>query len=277
MIVLQAEARAALGLHPSITVPETAKLMLAMQSAQAAVNKFLKYDPEQRVGPAEFYPRNETLGDVDYNGRWESNLARTKLVFEEGRGLNRHLQLARLPIRAVTSLKVDTSAKFGQQSGDFGSGSAWTQGVEYSIEWDEVDVCRSGCLVAAGAWPTEMGTVLVTYRAGYSPEEFAGPASASAVASDGTITTAGVDASPIKAAMIYTIMAKFHTLSSWSKSSLTGLLVPGPKSSERLGDYNYAIASGSSAAMIAGMGTEIPPEASQLLEDFQHMGLISLG
>ena len=277
MIVLQAEARAALGLHPSITVPETAKLMLAMQSAQAAVYKFLKYDPEQRVGPAEYYPRNETLGDLDYSGRWDSNLARTKLVFETGRGLNRHLQLARIPIRAVSSLKVDTSAKFGQQSGDFGSGSDWTQGVEYAVEWDESGVCRSGMLVASGAWPTENGTVLVTYRAGYSPEEFAGPASASAVASDGTITTAGVDASPIKAAMIYTIMAKYHTLAAWSKSSLTGLLVPGPKSSENLGDYSYSLASGASAAAITGMGMEIPPEASQLLEDFQHYGLMSLG
>lgn len=277
MIINEAELRAALGLMPTMSDTEMARLMLAMVGGHAAIKKFLKYDPEQRVGNAELYPRNDTLGDGDLEGEWDINPTHTRAVFEARRGFHKYLQLARIPIRAISDLRVDPSAKFGQQSGDFASSTQWSQGTEYAVEWDEEGVCRSGCLIATGAWPSSPGTVRVTYRAGYSPLEFAGAATSDETDGAGIMTKAGVDASPIKAGTLIACMAKYHTLASWSKSQLTGVLTPGPKASERMGDYSYTLADGARAALITGMGLELPPEAAQYLEEFRHYGLIALG
>lgn len=278
MIISEAEARAALGLMPTISDTEMARLMLAMQSAHAAVRKHLKYDPEQRTGIAEFYPRADTLLDVDHLGEWDVNRGHTHAIMETARGFFANLQLARIPIREVSEVRVDYDAKFGQQNGDFGAGTVWEAGLDYAVEWDEDGVCRSGCLLAINSgWPCKPGTVRVTYRAGYSPLEFAGAATESGTDADGNTTHAGVDASPIKAACLAACMAQYHTLAHWSKSQLTGLLTPGPKQSESLGSYSYSLASGSSAALITGLALELPPMAQQLLEPFMHYGLIALG
>lgn len=278
MIVLESEVRAALGLMPSITDAQQARLMLAVMSGHAAVRKHLKYDPEQRAGNAEFYPRSDTLVGVEHIGEWDVNTQHTRATYANTRGIFRNLQLARIPIRSVSEVRVDYSAYFGQQASDFGTGTEWTQGEDFAIEWDEDGVCRSGCLVAMNAgWPAAPGTVKVTYRAGYSPLEFAGQATANEMDSNGNVTKIGVDASPIKAACLMTCMAQYHMLHSWSQSALTGLLVPGPKSSESLGSYSYTLASGAAASLIAGMQLEIPPAGQMLLEDYVHMGLMALG
>lgn len=280
MIILESELKAALGLtDPDDT--QAMRLVLAMTAGHAAIRRHLKYDPEQKVGPAELYPRTDQESESTLGGRWDVNDAHTRVFFEQRRGVDRYLQLARLPVRKIASVLVDPSAKFGQQSGDFGDGTAWTQGSEFSVEWDEQDsanigVCRSGMLVAHGAWPARIGTVKVTYRAGYSQNEFRGPATASSEAADGTITTKGVDASPIKAAALLTCMAKYLTLKSFAVSSLTGVHAPGPFSSERLGDYSYSLANPQMAAIVAGMATDVPPEAAELLSDFVHYGTLVL-
>jgi hypothetical protein len=253
--------------------------MLAMLAGHAAIRKALHYDPEQRLGAAEYYPRIPTDGGGDYGveGQWDVNSDHTRAFFETRRGSCRYLQLARIPVRAVTSVLVDPNAKFGQQSGDFGSGTAWTAGEQYAVEWDEPGVSRSGILIAYGAWPSSPGTVKAIYRAGYSPLEFAGQATANETDANGFVTNAGVDASPIKVAALLACIAKFHTMSAFSKSQLTGLLVPGAKSSEHLGSYSYTLASGAAAAMLTGMSMELPPEAAQYLEGFVHYGIMALG
>lgn len=279
MIALEAEVRGALGLNPSITDAQKMRLMLAMATGHAAVRKVLHYDPEQRVGNAEFYPRmaDEPYGGRALDGMWDVNAGHTRANFETYGNRDNKLQLARIPVRSISLLRVDPSAKFGQQSGDFASGTAWTQGTEYAVEWDEDGVCRSGCLIAYGSWPTGLGTIKVQYRAGYSPLEFQGPQADDTTDSDGNVTKAGVDASPIKAAAILASMAAYHTLSAWSQSQITGLLTPGPKSSEHLGSYSYSLASGAGAALVAGMTAELPPQAHQLLEPYIHFGIMALG
>ena len=278
MIVLESEVRAALGLMPAITDTQQARLMLAVMSGHAAIRKYLHYDPEQRAGNAEYYPRADSLINVDHIGEWDVNTNHTRATFTNTRGIFKNLQLARLPIRSVSEVRVDYSAYFGQQNGDFGSGTEWEQGVDYAVEWDEEGVCRSGCLVAISTgWPVNPGTVKVTYRAGYSPLEFAGQATANETDVNGNVTKIGVDASPIKAATLMTCMAQYHQLHNWSQNQLTGLLTPGPKSSESLGSYSYSLANGAAAAMITGMQLEVPPAASMLLEPFMHYGLMALG
>lgn len=274
MIVLESELQIALGLTDPDDL-QRARMALAMTTGHASVRKYLQYDPEQRVGPAEFYPRREMFGD-DLGGVWDVNAGHTRAEFITGYGVYKFLQLERLPVRAVTEIRVDAGARHGQQSGDFGSGTEWTQGVEYNIEWDQDGLCKSGMLIANGAWPVGPGTVKVTYRAGYSQNEFRGPASASSVASDGTITTQGVDASPIKAAALLTCMAKYHTLKDFAQSQLTGLMATGPKSSERLGDYSYTLANAQLSSMISSMALDVPPEAASLLQDFLNYGVLVL-
>ena len=281
MIITEAELRASMGLTDPTDI-ERARMTLAMTIGHAAVRRVLGYDPEQRSGPGELYPRTDQQ-EEEGQGTWDVNAAHTRVTYEQRRGVNTYLQLARLPVRSVTSVLVDPSAKFGQQSGDFGGGTAWTQGTEFSVEWDEqhsdnvnIGICRSGMLVANGAWPARIGTVKVVYRAGYSHNEFMGPASASSVAADGTITTQGVDASQIKAAALITCMAKYLTLRSFSVSGLTGVHAVGPFSSERLGDYSYSAANPQLAAVIAGMSTDVPPEAAALLQEFVHYGVLVL-
>lgn len=277
MIVLESEVRAALGLMPSITDAQQARLMLAVMSGHAAIRKHLKYDPEQKSGNAEFYPRADAGYDPGFEGQWDVNASHTRAIFETRRDLHKYLQLARIPVRSVSAVLVDPAARFGQQSGDFGNGTSWEAGEDYAVEWDEDGVSRSGMLIATGAWPSAPGTVKVTYRAGYSPLEFAGQATANETDANGNVTKIGVDASPIKAACLMTCMAQFHMLHNFSQSALTGLLVPGPKSSESLGSYSYSLASGAAAAMVAGMQLEIPPAGQMLLEDYVHMGLMALG
>jgi hypothetical protein len=272
MIVLESEMQGALGLTAPTDL-QRVRLKLAMDIGHAAVRRFLKYDPEQKVGPAEIYPRRELTGPTSAGGFYDINSGHTKAIWTDSGDLFKFLQLQRLPIRKMVSVLVDPSAKYGQQTGDFGSGTEWTVGEEYFVEWDEqqstnIGISRSGMLIATGAWPSGIGTVKVTYRAGYSDNEFRGPATTSAEGADGTITTLGVDASGIKSAALLTCMAKYLTLKSFSVNTLTGVHPVGPFSSERLGDYSWSGANPQLAAVIAGMATDVPPEAAMLLSDF---------
>ena len=271
MIVLDSELRVALGLVPTITDVQTARLMLAAQAGHAAVRKYLKYDPEQKVGPAEFYPRADSYG-LSGGDYWEK--AGSKAVQIAASGVFAYLQLQRLPVRVVSEVRVDYAALHGQQSGDFGGGTLWTAGTEYSVEWDYENYCSSGCLIAVGGWPATLGTVKVTYRAGFSPLEFNGPAESSGTDADGKITVAGVDASPIKVACMLECIRAYHTTAAFAQSALTGLLIPGPKQSENLGSYSYSLASGASAAMLTSMGLDISPQAAGYLEEFVNYGVM---
>ena len=113
----------------------------------------------------------------------------------------------------------------------------------------------------------------VTYRAGYSPDELAGRASATATAADGTITTARVNASPIKRAVLITLTAAMQKWAALKKGA-TGWK-PGGLSSEKLGDYSYTVG-GNSAATIAGLAVELPGAAVDLCEPYVHYGQLRL-
>lgn len=272
MIVTDAELRAALGLQPTISVQQGMHVMLAMQMAHAAVRQHLRYDPEQKIGPAEFYPRMETSRDYGSDDDvWDVNSSMTKAIYEDRSGSRKYLQLQRLPVRAVSSVYVDIAARFGQAAEDFASDTLITQGVDYAIEYDQNQLCLTGHLISLTAWPAGVGTVKVTYRAGYSPLEFDGPQDADDTDADGNITTQGVDASPIKAATLLTAIAQYHTLLSWAQNSL-GIIAAGPKSSETLGSYSYSLAGAEAAARAAGMQRPMPDQAVMMLEQFVNWG-----
>lgn len=272
MIVSDAELRVALGLTPTISDAQTARLMLAQAAGHAAIRKYIHYDPEQKVGDPEFYPRADSLIDIEeFGGAWDK-VGGKGVQIAESRAF-KYLQLQRIPVRQISDLRVDYSARFGQQSGDFPSSTAWVAGRDYAVEWDRENYCPSGQVIAMSGWPATLGTVKVTYRAGYSPTEFNGPAATTDTSDNGYITVQGVDASPLKAACLLECIRAYHTTANFAQSSLTGMLVPGPKQSESLGSYSYSLA-GSAGAMLASMAMGISPQASQLCEPFVNYGVL---
>jgi hypothetical protein len=205
---------------------------------------------------------------------WDVNSAGTKATRVAG-VLTNTLQLDHIPVRAVTSVKVDRSARHGQASGGaFATGTEWTAGDDYWVENEQDDVCLSGCLLSNSGWPIQPGTVEVTYRAGYSHDEINGHNTTSSVAADGTITTKGIDAGGIKRAVILTVMKAIHTWQAFRKNS-EGQFIPGGFSAERLQDYAYTLPS-EVASQTSGMIVQLPSEAIEALEEYRHWGLMRL-
>ena len=270
MIVQQDDLKLLLGLSSTITDEEQAFLSLIHPLAEGAVRQYLKYDPEQKVH-TELLPRHLRSGGAGYDqeGFWTVSTGR---AIWQSRSESSTLQLTNIPLRAVTSVHVDTSAMHGDADDAFAVANLWTLGTDYQGEWDQDDVGYSGQLIAYGSWPSEPGTVKVVYRAGYSPVEFAGIATADSV-SGGVITTAGVDGSGITLAVQSTVVAAFLRAMSLKKKTVAGF-TPGALLSERLGDYSYTVDKSSMAA--AGLAVALPDDAKQHLEAYRHWGLARL-
>lgn len=276
MIASEAEIRVFLGVSDSATDEERAVLTMVHPRAEARVREHIGYDPEQSVR-TEYYPRHQPAGGLgirETSGVWDVNAAHTFGRFEPATShINRTLQLEGLPVRTITSVHVDYDGRHGKGSGAFGSGDLQTDGDDFWAEFDEDDVCRSGMLFASGAWTIVPGSVKVVYRSGYSQEELSGRAVASSVASDGTITTARLDGSGIKRAVILTAVKAFQTWAALKKRTAVGF-VPGPFSGEKLGDYSYSLFG--IAESIAGLIVELPGEARDALQAYRHYGIMRL-
>lgn len=275
MLLNEAELRVMLGLTSSITDDERAVLNLILPAAEARVADHLGYQPEQFLA-TEYYPRSDAAGGYASGAYgWDVTAAhrRAEMYPAGGSGtMYPTLQLERLPVRQVVEVRVDYSARFGTAAGAFASDSTWVAGSDYWAEWEEPGLCRTGCLFASGAWPSEPGTVRVQYRAGYSPDELSGRATASGTAADGTITTARVNASAIKRAALITAVKAIQSWDALRKKTRTGF-TPGVIQSENLGDYSYSLAASSA---LAGLVTALPAEAAELLEPFVHWGQMRL-
>ena len=117
-----------------------------------------------------------------------------------------------------------------------------------------------------------MQSIKVTYRAGYSPAELQGRATANETAGDGTITQSGVNASGILRAALMTAVKSFHTWVSYQKDASVGFV--GPKSSESLGEYSYS--GGHSGQGFTDLTIALPSEAIEELAPFVNYGRMRL-
>ena len=275
MICTLADLRVSLGMTGTLSDAVSARLQQALFAGHTSVKAHLKYEPEQKVWADQYYPRVESNYNGSVEGVWDVDPSHSRASVELISGAAKVLQLEHLPVRAITEIKVDPSARFGQGSGDFGDGTVWTEGVDYFVDRESQYLSMSGQLLAVGSWPVEPGTVKVSYRAGFSQLEFEGQAATTATDDDGFITVAGVDASGIKQAVLLECMRAYHTFKAFSLQS-TGVHAVGPFSSERLGDYSYSLASGQAAAILTTMGLAISPQAQLYLEPFAHYGLMLL-
>ena len=276
MIANEGELRASLGLLSTITDEERTVLLLLHPLAEAKIKEYIGYDPEQKT-VTEHFPRHTHAGGGGLRGGgfWDSNTAHTHAVFEREAtsGAVESLQTQRLPLRTITTLKVDSNARFGKGTDPWPTGSDWTEGQDYWPEYEQADFCLSGLLDASGAWPVTPGSVELVSLSGYSPDELAGRATATGTSS-GIITTAGVSAIGIKQAVIIQVTKGFQTWAANKKSSRLGFL-PGVLNSEKIGDYSYTIDS-SLAAEAGGLMNDLAPEAAQHADPFVNWGYMRL-
>ncbi len=240
-------------------------VLAAIQPAvDAAVARFLRYDPEQ-ASRTEYYPRrSHPHAGVGERGTWDSDGTRAFWISRYGgTRMSDIIQVKNLPIRGAATVYEERGALAGQKSGSFGVDTQLTSGTQFWMDASESDgdgvlLSRSGQLLRRGsAWPDELGSVKVTYTAGYTATEFAGTASSN------------VDASDIAMACKMLMQKMFMTIKATASSS-TGS-VAGVKLSERMGDYSYTT-EGNTARQLAGMSANIVGEIAELLQPHVNYG-----
>lgn len=256
------EARAVLGVVSSISDADLGLLSLLHPMVEAAIKDHLGYNPEQATHTGELYPRHDeaVVGDAG-QGTWDSDGTSAFFRGNDGMGSN-ILMLRHLPVRSISSLRVDYNSRGGTRTGSFGSDTELTQGEHFYPDFDQAGICRSGIVYRVGAsWPSEPGSIKITYVAGYTVAEFAG-------------YDADVNASPIKQVVLTEWLKAFKAFKIQGKQGRAGF-VGGPLNSESLGAYSYST-DGSMAGMLAGFKVSLTPESVARLESFVHMGRMLL-
>lgn len=257
MIVTEAELRLVLGLSSTITDEERGVLLTVHKEAEQAVRRYLGYDPEQ-AERTEFLPRGDYLGTA--YGAWESTGAYA--VWTPADIVN-ELLVAHIPIRSISSLRVDRDGRFGTRAGSFGAETAWTEGVDFWPTYEASGVCKSGLIQASTSWPVSAGSVRITYTAGLTAAELSG-----------NTTNRIVDGSGISEAVKLTAVKGMETYMTRRKKTRLGW-IPGALASETLGSYSYSTDSAALSAAV-GMLKKLPPQAEQACADWRHYGIMAL-
>ena len=251
-----------LGISTSPTDEERAIVQQAVVKAEGAVKRYLRYDPaiKQHI---EYYPQ------ADFQSRtgtsvWEIAGENAVLRRKETAASN-NLQLLNIPIRASAAIEVriDYDGRFGTKQDGFGVSTVKAQGVDFWPQYDSKDsaglgVCRDGIIRSLGRWPTEPGSVKVTYTAGYTSEEIEGQDDV-------------IDASAIMEVIVDEALRRAKkVLTVWKKNAMTGHNA-GAITSENLGDYSYSLSSGLLDKLLGG--GSLTGESEEKLSSFVHWGL----
>ena len=262
-IVDQGPVLLQLGLDSSITDAEQAIVHESIRKAEAAVKKYLNYDPVKR-SRTEYYPRGDRTGSATEQ-RWEANDSVAYLRYTSGASSD-EIQLQHIPVRSDTVIRlwIDYDGRFGAKSGAFAAETEKTHGEDFWLTYDSNDddgngICEDGILRSIGLWPLQPGSIKVVYTAGYSADEFNGSKNL-------------VDASAIHGACILEAVRKAkRVFTAFRKNSRTGH-APGSFSSETLGSYSYSIDSALASKLI-GVDTTLLGESMAMLEEFVNYGV----
>jgi len=250
-----------LGLIATVSDEERALVNEALSRAEAAITRFLDYDPVSATR-TEFYPRADATR-IGRESLWEVS-ADTAYLRTLSEGSSNELQIQQIPIRSITSLKVDYDGRFGTRDGSFPASSAWTEGSDFWPNYDIYDsssnpVCSDGIIKSQGRWPAEAGTVKIVYVSGYTDAELHG-------------SDAVIDASSILEAVIDESIRRFKKIWSRRKHILAGHLA-GPITNESLGDYSYSVDASVLARYVGGI-TDLMPETEHKLQQFKNYGMM---
>lgn len=250
---------------PTLTAAQTAQLTKAVSSAIGEIRRHLCYDPVLSY-QTEYYPRVDLNQNPGGRGFWEVNDTHAYLRSYDGRGSNQ-LQLARIPVREDSTagsqtmvLYRDYDGRNGTKSGGFSD--QLVQGTDWWPNYDTVDsngkkICKDGILNSHGIWPSEPGSIKVSYLAGYTESELAG-------------TDDILDASPIREVAITEAIRRFVRMETIFNKRAAGF--NGPFTSENLGDYSYSVDSAILSSLVGFKGNGLMLESSLRLESFRNFG-----
>jgi hypothetical protein len=168
MITASAEVQTYLGLsamNPLAT--------LVQGLAEQHVKDFLGVEELEQQTWVEYYPLDQgASGDAD--PQYTVDSGRQRAV--PGLYLTPNtIQLRNLPVRSITEVREDATGYFGQTPGGFGPATILQPGGDYFLKQEQAGLSWSGHLVRRSFWfPATLGSVMVTYVAGFTAEEFAG-------------------------------------------------------------------------------------------------------
>jgi len=247
------------GLSDSVTETERALANTAIKRAEAAVKRYLRYDPVLRER-TEFYPQQD-ISQSRTPSIWEVNSS-TAYQRQLATGATEDLFVHHIPIRSITSLWIDYDGRAGQRSGAFGSESLKTSGEDYWMNCDAMDddgngMCMDGIIRSQGLWPTVPGSVKITYMAGYSSAELHGQKQQ-------------VDASSIVEAVVDEAVRRMLKVIGRGKKTGSGW-TGGPITSESLGDYSYSIDSATMGKLV-GSSSDLLNESQEKLQPYVNLG-----
>ncbi|MBD3404570.1 MAG: hypothetical protein GF411_00365 [Candidatus Lokiarchaeota archaeon] len=261
-IVDISEVLLSIGLGASATDEERGMVQLGLVQAEAAIRKYIGYDPTFAIR-TEYYP----IKDVGTNYSLRRFEASESIAYERrvSEAATSQLQLRHIPIRNTTVPRVwiDYDGRFGKRSGAFANSSEKTFGEDFWPQYDSndddgVSIGYDGIIRSIGLWPTEPGSVKVTYAAGYTSDEFKGAKSL-------------VNASSIAGAVVNEA-GRYAKRLLVSKKTNAGWAA-GPKIQEKLGDYSYTISTEAALSLFSTM-SDLLPESKELLNEFQNYGFI---
>jgi hypothetical protein len=175
------------------------------------------------------------------------------------------LQLSEIPVRSVQSVVIDRSGRAGQNPQGFPSTDTLVIGQDCYLDEQFPGYCDTGHLVRVGwAWFADVGSIKVTYVAGWTPRELRGD-----------VEDYRRDASDIRLGTLLTIQSNFALINAMSTNNGLdpfALSLGGRINSERLGDYSigYGYPQPVDAKGVID-NPMIPPRAAALLGRFKRI------
>jgi hypothetical protein len=250
-----------LGLSGTVIEEERAICSVALNRAEGAIKKYLKYDPVQRTR-TEYYPQHDFENEAR-TAVWETEGTQA-ILRRRADAANNELQLQHIPIRSVTTLAIDYDGRSGAKSGAFAASTEKTEGEDFWPNYDGNDgdgnsICRDGIIRSIGSWATTPGSVKVVYVAGYTNDELHGQGGV-------------VDASPIVHAVISESIRRAKKAFLGRKSTSVGF-TPGAVTSEKLGDYSVSYAGTGTSRLFSG-DWNLSPETMNELEGYVNWGWV---
>ena len=269
-ICIPAEVMAVLGLAGTASQADRGLIEMLMNMVDSSIKTFLGWS-------VIYQQYTHLLPDVDlynvaaYGNAWPYgepfDVMNGRIAMSYG-GIPDIIQVPEIPLRSITSMKVDYAAAGGQASSNFSAATQLTLGTDYYVQYDAPDigqvvpyqsgVCWAGHIRRwlGGIWPARAQTCLVQYYAGVTPDEL-----------DGVVSFPSRRITSIKQAAMLATMLAYKEIKAWGGGS-SG--TSGPVIAERLADYSVTYSEAAINAAVGMMG-ELPFKVQNLLRPFQRI------
>lgn len=247
MILDRAEILSYLGLGSTVTTAQDGRLNMIQPMVEDAIKGHLGYRVEQATY-THFLPASRRTGS-EPEVQFFYDVQGGKAIAASAGGSYEHQQLLvpELPIRSVTNIWEDTSARGGQGATDFAASTLLTAGIDYWVDYETSGLSKSGLIYRTNrSWSGIPRTIKAAYTAGYTQTEL----------------STGI-AATIKSACLDQLQFAFGTESGTTQSQ-------GPIVAEKLGDYSVTYGGGEAAA--AERSSNLTPKVVRKLQRFVHYG-----